>query len=133
MAEKTAGMTDEQVKEAEEVGIDCLLKKPFREAELMELLAEHIGCEFEYADEGAEGQEETAAETGPLTPEALGSLSPELIREMLQATESADMDLLDELLGTAAQHDAGVAETLRQLADAFEYDVLTELFGGADG
>jgi CheY-like chemotaxis protein len=129
----TGSVFDEQVKEAEEAGIDHLLKKPFREAELMELLAEHLGCEFEYAEEGAGEADGGEAEGGPLSPDALADLPFELVGEMLQATESADMDLLDELLIRVAGHDPNVADSLRQLADAFEYDALTDLFEGVNG
>ena len=66
--------------------------------------------------------------TSVLAPDALAALPAELVDEMREATNRADLDLLNELINQVAQRDEPLATALRDLASAFEYDALCELF-----
>ena len=74
--------------------------------------------------------ERTDAVTGrkpALTPDALVALPAELVDEMREAANKADLDLLNDLFDQVAERDEQLAAALRDLASAFEYDTLCEL------
>jgi hypothetical protein len=50
-----------------------------------------------------------------------------LIVELQQAVGNGEKGVLDELIGKTAELDKAAARVLRQLADKYEYDALTNL------
>jgi two-component system sensor histidine kinase/response regulator len=63
-----------------------------------------------------------------LTQESLRVLSPNLIAELRSATIRADIDRLEELLGSVAAVDGELATALRRLVDDLDYASLTRLY-----
>jgi signal transduction histidine kinase/response regulator RpfG family c-di-GMP phosphodiesterase len=62
-------------------------------------------------------------------PEAptLASLPSGLIEQLRRAVQDGEKDRLDELIGAVANQDSRSARALRELADKYEYDALTNL------
>jgi PAS domain S-box-containing protein len=133
----TAHAFEEDRVRALAAGADRFLRKPFREAELFEVVAACL--EVEYVTQGrlearAERSDRSgrSADLGPppvaLGPEAALGLAPELRARLLDATTNADFFRLLELLEEVGQEAPGLAGRLKEMANAFEYDGLASLF-----
>ncbi len=121
----TASAMDENRQELLEIGADDFISKPFREAELFQKIHTHVGVEYVYAEQPAIAP---AAETAPLTPKSLATLSQELIDRMREAVIMADLDLLLATITEVEPSDPLLAQGLRRLAEDFQYQRLLDLF-----
>jgi len=118
----TASTLSEQQTIALSAGCDDFLRKPFREADIFELMKKHIGVRYIYEEE-----RETIAPTQALTPEALTVLPTEWITALREAAERADADIIYELLEQIKPEHARLAESIAALVDDFEFDELIDL------
>jgi CheY-like chemotaxis protein len=120
-------------------GCDGLVRKPFREDEVLEALGLHLGVRYLYegSSEDSEGPGATEVNRGEgLTPARLAALPTELVTSLLQATvQGRYADML-----AAAEHieerDAPLGSELQALIQGFEYDRLLayiEQAGAAPG
>jgi CheY-like chemotaxis protein len=109
-------------------GANAFLRKPFREAALFELIRQHLPVEYVYRDEaGMEGSAQPAGRPNAVSEEALARLPEKLLVAMREATVNGDTVQLNQLLQQVAVGDAGLAQSLRQLADQYDHDTLTRL------
>lgn len=122
----TAAAFDEERQQAMDLGADDFIAKPYRDFELFEKLQSLLGAE--YADT-SDDKSASSAVTVPskLTPGALTALPDELIQKMLETTKIGDFDRLMELIQFTETFDAQVAQSLRELADAFDIERILEL------
>jgi hypothetical protein len=117
-------------------GCDDFLRKPFREEEIYDKLAKHLGVRFVY--EGAEegGKEEKVAEDGltaaSLTA-ALAVLSADWLAELHQAAVQADVDLALDLIEQIREQDASLADALVSLVRGFRFDTIMTLTQQMEG
>ena len=125
----TASAMEENRQALMEIGADDFISKPFREAELLQKIHDHLGLEYVYADEPTAAAPEEVVD---LTPESLASLPTDLIHLMREAVIGAD---LDQLLARIQEVEAlapEMARELRCLAEHFEYEKLLGLFGSGN-
>jgi PAS domain S-box-containing protein len=125
----TASAMEENRQALMEIGADDFISKPFREAELLQKIHDHLGLEYVYADEPTAAAPEQVVD---LTPESLASLPKDLIHLMREAVIGAD---LDQLLARIQEVEAlapEMARELRCLAEHFEYEKLLGLFGSGN-
>ncbi len=109
-------------------GCDDVVRKPFQETEIFEVMTRHLGVRYIYEEaEGrkAEGEGEAAGDT--LTSEALAELPDDLLAELRQAVVDLDVDLVESITGRIRSLNATVADELEDLADNFQYDKLLTL------
>jgi signal transduction histidine kinase/CheY-like chemotaxis protein len=118
----TASTLSEQQTIALSAGCDDFLRKPFREADIFELMKKHIGVRYVY-----EEVVETIAPTQVLTPEMLTVLPSEWITALREAAERADADVIYELLEQIKPEHAPLAQSIAALVDDFEFDELIEI------
>jgi len=105
-------------------GVDGFIRKPFKEAELLEAIRHHAGVEYEYDDEESE---ETGLIDTP-SPDAVSALPESLRRRLKEASVLGHLGQLRELAPEIAKTDEQVAKYLKQLVDEFELDEIRELF-----
>ncbi len=124
----TASAFEEDRQRIFAAGADGYLSKPFKEEELFENIRRLTGTEFLYDETGA--IESTQCETGDSGEmrRVVAALAPELVSRMRDAVESADTDLLNELVSRVAPDHPALARHLREMAARYEYDTLIELF-----
>ena len=109
-------------------GANAFLRKPFREAALFELIRQHLPVEYVYRDKArTEGSAQPAGRQDAVSEEALARLPEKLRVAMREATVNGDTVRLNQLLQQVAVGDAGLAQSLRQLADRYDHDTLTRL------
>ncbi len=110
-------------------GCDDFLYKPFREADLFDLLHKHLGVRFVYEEEQrAEDRREKAEGREALTPEALAALPQELRSSLHEATESIDMETTNTVIERIREHNPSLADVLAELVKNYRFDILQELF-----
>ncbi len=110
-------------------GIDDFLAKPCREGDLLEKIRTHLNLDYQYADQGAT-PEITSGLSGPtiMRDELLADLPAEWVVAMHDAVLKGDKDCLDQLILRVEGVNARTARTLQEVADRYEYDVLTRWF-----
>ncbi len=106
-----------------ESGCDDFLRKPFKEADIFDIMHKHLGVRFVYEEierQKAQGGGQKAKEA--LTPEALAALPVEWVADLKQGAEGVDVELLFSVIEQIHRHDGMLADALARLVNDFEYD-----------
>ncbi len=121
-------------------GCDDFLRKPFRAAEIFDLLHKHLGVRFVYEENGGQqvkgqrskikGDARKADEI--LTPAALAALSKELVLEFQQAVEALDVDTTNSIIDQIRLQNFPLADVLAELVTQYRFDTLQALFAGRE-
>jgi PAS domain S-box-containing protein len=130
----SASAMDDDRRKIADTGADCFLAKPCREDRLFESLGALLKVSFDYEESG-HGHHLAGIRAESLTGEDLRRLPPELLQELQQATFTGNKRLLDSLVlkvraqapGSLGDSLGSVADSLKELADRYEYDKLTRL------
>jgi CheY-like chemotaxis protein len=104
-------------------GCDAVLRKPFRETEMFDLLQQHLGAQFVYAEEGAGANVDANAGLSEADlPAALAALEPEFLKELKYAADTVNMDRVEVLINRVGSEYPAIAAALTALADQFDYE-----------
>jgi len=106
------------------VGCNDFIHKPFREADIFDVLHKHIGVRFIYAESTA-ASTETKVEI--LTPEAIAALPPDLVANLRQAIYNLDVELMQTLIAQISELNQPLAIAIASLAKDFKYRQLLDL------
>ncbi len=119
----TASAFEEDRVEMLDWGCDDFVRKPFRNAEVFDKLAQHLGVRYIYEElvEGAAPQSRLEIQAG-LTSPALVALPAELLLQLEQAAVETDMRQLETVISAIHDHNQVLAEALASLASDFEYN-----------
>lgn len=120
----TASVLEEEKAVVLEAGCDDFIRKPFKDGEIFEAIARHLGAEFIYeegATEAGDGEEEA------LTAKALAAVPSELLTTLEDGLFSLDREELQEILDAIATHSPVVARQLESSIDGFNYDAILNL------
>ncbi len=132
----TASSLEEERAVVLDAGCDDYLRKPFREAELFELMSKHIGVRFVYEERQKSKVPSTLLRTGfsrkseeevVVIPEALAALPAEWLAALKQGAEGADVEVLFEVIEQIRERDAAIADALARLVEDFAYDEMLAL------
>jgi PAS domain S-box-containing protein len=122
----TASAFDEDRTKAMEIGADDFLGKPFREEVLLDKIKTLLAIDYVYDDEPAAAKPAKDAAGDVLTGK-IADLPAPLIDQLHEATLSADLDRMLELIQQIEKQDASIAGSMRRLAENFEYQPLLEM------
>lgn len=116
-------------------GCNDFVRKPFREAEIYNVLTQHLGVRFIYDLAQAEEPAIPAhvRVSKELNPAALARSAPAWLAQLKQATIDADRDLILALIDQIRPHDPALAEGLVALANNFDHDQILSLIKQAGG
>jgi CheY-like chemotaxis protein len=106
-------------------GCDDFIRKPFREAEIYDKLAKHLGVRFIY--EGAVEEEKEMMTGDALTSAALAVLPADWVGELYQAAVQADVDLARDVVARIRERDGPLADALASLVRGFRFDIIVDL------
>jgi hypothetical protein len=107
-------------------GCDDLVRKPFREQELFDALARHLGLKFIY-DNAPDHHGREDASGLQLRPEQFEALPAELLRELRQAVIELDTARTQALIEQVTERDASLGRALNTLAAQLDYKRLLRL------
>jgi len=121
----TASAFEEERAAVLSAGCDDFMRKPFKEADIFEMMHKHIGVRYIYeeptAPQAANGSQET------LTPATLATLPPELVSQLAKVTLRSDMVMIDSVIEEIRTHNAAIADALSELANDFKYEEILAL------
>lgn len=122
----TASVFEEQRDEVLEAGCDDFLRKPFREAEIFDMMAKHLKARYVYAEE----QPTTTAEAARMdlpSSEAMAALPAEWLEVLAKAAEEIDLKAAEQIISRIGARDKALAESLAYLVKDFRFDTLQDL------
>lgn len=124
----TANVVGEEDAQELTAGYDAILRKPFREDELLALMERHLGACF-VEEEGAASPQDPAPLREALAGlgAGLARLPRELLARLEQAALAANMTVVEELVAESEGHDAAVAQRLGAMASQFDYSRIWQL------
>ncbi len=104
-------------------GADDFLGKPFREYELFAMLEAHADLRFRY--EAAEEEDQ-----GPARPlhKQLDQIPEPIYGNLVSALELGHLDKIHKHIGEIDQHAPDLSRQLKEMADAFDFKTMLELF-----
>jgi signal transduction histidine kinase/CheY-like chemotaxis protein len=102
-------------------GCDDFVRKPFREADILDAMNKHIGVRYIY-DEPANKLNPTQFEFDALTPATLNTLPARWVAELHLAVAAADSELAFSLIEQLEAKDTTLAKILSKLVNDFEFD-----------
>ena len=111
----TAHALEEERREILAAGCDGFVRKPYRETEIFEVMARHLGLKYTYEQEGAP--------VGPvkeLRPEQLAALPAELLSQLQQAVVLLDTERTLKVIAQIVRLDEPVGRALQTLATGLE-------------
>jgi CheY-like chemotaxis protein len=124
----TASAFEEDQETILSVGCDDVVRKPFRKAEIFDMLTKHLGVRFIYGEEAAPPAAALLDQAqDALTPAALSALPASWLSELQKATVRADLKLILSLADQIRQQSPTLAKALANLAGNFEYKKILAL------
>ncbi len=129
VAALTAHAMEEEKDKILAAGCDDFVRKPFREQEIFEVMAKHLGVKYVYEEEPVEPDAGVESEA-QLTPEQLAALPADLRQRLHQAAvelnESKCLKIIEQIKG----HDADMAGALETIVNQLEFYRLLDLLQG---
>lgn len=109
-------------------GCDDFVRKPVREQTLLEKMAHYLGVQYLYQSNlPTDELTERLATVEPLTPEHLRMMPTAWIQSFHRAAQTADEELMLQLLNQIPAEQDALAEALRQLIYNFRLDQLLHI------
>jgi PAS domain S-box-containing protein len=125
----TASSTEEEREVVLAAGCDDFLRKPFRDAEIFEIMHKHLGLQYVYEKgEDQEGKGERQAVEEILTPAVLTALPADIYTELQQAVNVTDPGKVNYLVTRIRDYNSPLADTLTELMKQFRFDILQAVF-----
>lgn len=124
----TASSFNEELTSIMASGCDDVLRKPFTELEIFQMLSKHLGVRYIYDNAKVSATSERSGKL-ILTRSNLTVLPPDLRNRLTQAVDVGDLRQINTLLEEAKEYSLDVSLALQDLANDFEYDHLLELLG----
>ena len=125
IAALTAHALEEEKEHILAAGCDSFVRKPFREQEIFDVMAERLGVKYLYEEEP---EEDVPVEADvELRPEQLAALPVDLRSELHKAVLRLDTARTLELIEQVKEQDAHIAGVFNALAKKLDYPSLLRL------
>ena len=111
----TASVLEEEKALVLSAGCDDFIRKPFRESEIFEVMAKHLGVQYIYEEKE---NEETKAVS--LNPDYLKVMPQEWLERLSYASKALDDDLIFELIQEIPDSHSFLIERLTYLVNSFQ-------------
>ncbi|MEO1134323.1 MAG: ATP-binding protein [Cyanobacteria bacterium J06639_1] len=129
----TAFAFEEQRTKALNAGCNDYVRKPFRENEVFEKLADYLNIQYLYeGDDGIETNNDSAEAIADDEVKSVLRELPESWRsELFDAAELLDSEVASEVVARIASDRPALARTLQQWIDEFRFDLIAEAIAAA--
>jgi len=121
----TGSILDEERELALAAGCDDFLRKPFREADIFEIMRKHIGARYIYADESE--PERASVVLTALSADALAAQPAQWRTALKDALIVIDLDRVYALIKQIQEQSPALAAALKYYVDDFQYDKILAL------
>jgi PAS domain S-box-containing protein len=121
----TASALDEEKAEILKLGVNDFVRKPFREAELLESMRIHGGIDYTYEEFVTDKNQPDGEDASMLA--FAQKLAAGLKKKMTEAAVMGDMDLLQDYIAVVAESDQQLAEHLTKLVNNFRFEEIVSL------
>jgi len=122
----TAHALEEERKEFLVAGCDDSIRKPYRDTEIFEALARHLGVRFQYAEEVT-----SAVVSRQLDMPALLALPDDILKTLEQALTRLEVDAIARAVEDIRVFNASLADSLAVLAGDLQYGRILRLIRSA--
>ena len=123
----TASAFEEQRQEILSVGCDDFVRKPFREAELLDKINQHLGVQYLYAENVEEKAYSAGESSQILDASALQVMPTEWIEQLHYAASQCSDFLILKLLEQIPQENTVLVKGLTELVNNFQFARVMEL------
>jgi len=125
----TASVLEEERAVILDAGCDDFLRKPFKEADIFDIMHKHIGVNDVYDDSGETAESEAEEETKPENLKSEITLLPgDLLTQLQEAVETADLPAILPLIERVGEQNKLLANALTKLVKGFRFDILQDVF-----
>jgi signal transduction histidine kinase/DNA-binding NarL/FixJ family response regulator len=107
-----------------DAGVDDVIHKPYREAEIFACMVQQLGVHFIYE----KPLSEPIALVEPLSSEKIKQLPEQLLSALQDATMSVDIEQSMAVIELIRAIDSALADTLQQHVEQFDFAAITKLF-----
>ncbi len=122
----TASVFKEQREQIIAAGTDDLVRKPFKENQILDTMAKYLGVKYQYSD--MEVLEELTQDAGfHLTSDDIVDLNHNLLDDLRKAAMSGNKDLCLEIIESFDSDNSQSALALKTLVNEYRYDTIVEL------
>ncbi len=118
----TANSFEEEHVKIFEAGCDDFLIKPFKEYDLLTMMATHLGLKWEYQD-----KKETTFKMVEALNSALEALPREIVETLYNEALKANMNAVNAVIDKIRILNPTLAAELKRLADQFNFALITEM------
>jgi CheY-like chemotaxis protein len=125
----TASVFTEQRQEFLNAGVDDIIGKPYRDAEIFACMTKHLGVQFIY-DEEPVNDKKIAEQL--LNEQHLKQLPRELLSELQQAAMSLDIEQSLLVIEQIKAIEASLADMLAERVNQFDFEAINKLLCDAD-
>ncbi len=109
-------------------GCDDFVRKPFRPAEIFDIMAKHLGVRYRYEEQEAPVNPQThVSMEDAREPDMLPQLSDDWVLGVKEAIVAIDTDLIQKHIDRITTIAPSFGKTLTRLADDFQYDRILSL------
>jgi CheY-like chemotaxis protein len=122
----TASAMDEDRRVVIQSGANDFLSKPCQEDELLRKLQAHLNLSYLYDNTEASQDPSATVGHGPKLVSIQG-LPPQLVGDLRLAIRNGEKDRLDQLIEQVGERDVEISHALKDMADRYDYDALTQL------
>src|SRR5919202_600414 len=130
----TASSQEEERAVVLSAGCNDFLRKPFREADIFEIIHKHIGVRFVYEDPTQRDSSlNRNGEQNALTASAIAALPQQWVANLEQAIFHVDLKLILALIDQIRPENAPLANALTACIDNFQYDKILNLITASAG
>ncbi|MEG3853908.1 AAA family ATPase [Microcoleus sp. Z1_C4] len=122
----TASSFEEEKAVVLSTGCDDFIRKPFREANIFDILHKHIGVQFVFEELNA-APSFTENEVNVLTKSAFSELPPELLANLQQAISNLDLEQMHTVISQIREINQPLARAIAACIKNFQYEQLLNL------
>lgn len=120
----TASVFLEQRQEFLAAGVDDIVNKPYRDNEIFESMAKHLGVKFSY--EMSDEQPDLSEQCAVVNLENLQKLPPKLLRALQEAVSELDIERCNALIAEIEQIDSELATQLFERVHQLDFETLAQ-------